>query len=222
MTWAEHRSAARSRSTPVGILDAVQGQRGSSGARLARTRWRVPARVSSAAGVRTLDRGKNGLKSVSYQDCQTLLEWNDNEMSLFKRKSRSVTVSVYVGSALLDVTGESHYQNNLMAIAGLKTEDGYNLAIDAVLVREPENEHDENAIAVYVRAKDADVAVLKVGYVARERAADLAPVLDEKNGGGEVVGLEGFIRGGWDRGHGDIGYYGVSITYDPTEFELPA
>ena len=180
--------------------------------------------MSPAAGVRTLDSREEPPKVDRKVTSQGPIEWDDNEMSWFKRKSQSVTVTVtvYVGDALLDVTGESHYQNNLMAIAGVKTDGGYNLAIDAVLVREPDNEYDENAIAVYARVKDAAVDALKVGYVARELAVDLAPALEEKNASGEVVALEGFIRGGWDRGDGDTGHYGISITYDPTEFERPA
>ena len=181
LTWAEHRAAARSRSTPVGFLDAVQRQRVWTYARFTGIWWCVAIRVSPAADARTLDSGEELPKVDRKVTSQGPLEWNDKEMSWFKRKSRSVTVNVYVGDALLDVTGESHYQNNLMAIAGLKTEGGYNLAIDAVLVREPDNEYDENAIAVYARVKDADVGALKVGYVARELAVDLAPALDEKN-----------------------------------------
>jgi HIRAN domain len=46
------------------------------------------------------------------------------------------------------------------------------------LVREPENPHDENAIAVTIAA-GTFINGMKIGYLRREVAAVLAPALDE-------------------------------------------
>lgn len=147
-------------------------------------------------------------------------------MALFRRKaaartaSYEVSVRVYTGDVPLDVKGESHYQDNLATIAGPKTEDGYNLPVNAVLVREPDNEYDTNAIAVYATTRDGQQSARHVGYVAAEVAEDLAPILDRKRREGETVALEGHIRGGWDRGGGDTGHYGIALTFDPEDFGM--
>src|SRR5258705_10805396 len=70
------------------------------------------------------------------------------------------------------VAGESHYQEALVAIAGPVREGGYCLPVEAVLRREPSNPYDGNAIRV-------EVAQLKVGYIARAIAGQLASGLDE-------------------------------------------
>lgn len=144
-------------------------------------------------------------------------------MGLFKRrpKTRNVTlnVQIYTGRNQMEVKGESHYQHNLAAVAGPKSDIGYNLPVDVVLIREPDNEYDPNAIAVYAAAREEGAKGVMVGYVAKEIAVGLAPAIDRKNEEGEVVGLEGMIRGGWDRGGGDTGHYGIFLTYDPRDFE---
>jgi hypothetical protein len=52
------------------------------------------------------------------------------------------------------------------------------------LVREPENEHDENAIAVF--GYEGSFKRMHLGYVGRETAAVLAPKIDD----GELVFVE--------------------------------
>jgi hypothetical protein len=47
------------------------------------------------------------------------------------------------------------------------------------LVREPDNEHDLNAIAVYADLKDEDN--VKIAYVPRDLAEQLAKLLDQGN-----------------------------------------
>ncbi len=49
-----------------------------------------------------------------------------------------------------------------------------------VLEREPDNEYDSNAIAVYCDSPDLD-EYKKIGYLSRELAAKLAPVMDAGN-----------------------------------------
>jgi hypothetical protein len=85
------------------------------------------------------------------------------------------------------------------------------------LVREPNNEYHSNAIAVYA-ANPKTGAAVRVGHINRESCLTMAPILDTKNGEGEQVGLVGRIRGGWDRGDGDTGHYGIWLVYDPADF----
>ncbi len=131
-------------------------------------------------------------------------------MALFKRRkpSSKTTVQIYSGSEWLEVKGEASYQPTLEAIAGPKTEEGYNLPVEAVLIREPDNQYDPFAIAVHAVSPRTEQA-LKVGYVSKEMAARLAPVLDKKGAAGETVGLEGHIRGGLVRSDCDECHYGI-------------
>lgn len=64
---------------------------------------------------------------------------------------------------IFDLVGESRYQGALG-----RCDPGARVN----LVREPENTHDRNAIAVQAGGKT-------IGYIAAKDAADLAPVLDE-------------------------------------------
>ena len=140
-------------------------------------------------------------------------------MALFRRRPTSAEVHVYSGSEWLEVKGESAFQPNLEAIAGPKCHDGYNLPVDAVLIREPDNPHDANAIAVYATDPRTGRAS-KVGFVGRPAVERLAPAIDRKNAAGETVGMEGYIRGGWLRSDGDEGHYGIWLSYDPADFGL--
>ena len=144
-------------------------------------------------------------------------------MGFFKRRDKptgkKMEVQVYSGSEWLRVKGESNYQRELEAIAGPKTEEGYDLPIVGVLMREPDNQYDPNAIAVYAASPRTGHA-LKVGYVNRDDAAAMAPGLDRLNAQGETVGLEGRIRGGWLRDDGDEGHFGIWLLYDPADFGI--
>lgn len=63
------------------------------------------------------------------------------------------------------VTGRKYYQTELaLCLAGEH---------DGVIVREPTNEYDTNAIRI-------DVGPHKVGYVPKDRAAKLAPWMDQQ------------------------------------------
>jgi hypothetical protein len=141
-------------------------------------------------------------------------------VALFKRKpttSSGANVEVLTGDQWLEVKGESHYQRELESIAGPLTEEGHNIPIVSLLVREPDNPADRNAIAVHA-VRPSDNQPIIVGYVNRDDAARMAPALDRMNRQGRAVGLDGLIRGGWDSGGSDTGFYGISLRYDPADF----
>jgi hypothetical protein len=138
-------------------------------------------------------------------------------MGLFRRsRDREVRVSVYTGTTDLEVKGEASYQEALALVAGPKTEEGHNTPATAVLVREPNNPYDPNAIAVYATARNG--TAVQVGYVNGPEAQKLAPALDRLAAEGITVGLEGTVVGGWNRGGGDEGSYGIWLKYDPADF----
>ena len=142
-------------------------------------------------------------------------------MSLFRRqpKAQTMTVTMYDGSSWLEVKGESSLQQVLETIAGGRTEDGQNLPVNCVLIRERDNEYDPNAIKVFATDPLTNQAMM-VGYINRSDAARLAPGIDQKNAAGEQVGMVGQVRGGWDRGDGDTGHFGIWLLYDPADFGM--
>ena len=68
-----------------------------------------------------------------------------------------------------------HYRLTITKLRKLQD----NLPLQAELRREPENEYDENAIAVWVIEKP--FREVKIGYLKREVAHDLAPQMDSKH-----------------------------------------
>lgn len=98
----------------------------------------------------------------------------------------------------LDVVGESHYQRELEEIAGGRTEDGVDLSVDAELVPQDDNPHDQNAVAVQVNGTI-------VGFLPREQAAAYRCA----GRGREKHGAR--IVGGWYRGRDDRGHFGVKL-----------
>lgn len=103
-----------------------------------------------------------------------------------------------------EVVGESHYQKALERIAGGRSEDGAEHDCIAVLVPEPQNKHDRNAIRV-------DIDGRTVGYLSRSDAIDLGKVLRGKGLGGAILTVNAMIVGGWDRGGDDRGHFGVRL-----------
>ena len=85
--------------------------------------------------------------------------------------SRSLTVELLDGVDVLEVVGESYRQDELSRIVGGRTEEYVEHPVIAVLMPEPSNPHDPNAIAVWVHGG------AQVGYLPRELAARYRPGL---------------------------------------------
>lgn len=123
-------------------------------------------------------------------------------MGLFSRKNREPVL--IEGRRELCAVGEAQCQEALLRIAGPKDVSGAHLAVVATLRRDPENSHDANAVGVYVEGR-------RVGYLPRAEAQEVSPLLKQRGGACAVRGL---INGGWDRGDGDTGFFGV-VLYMP-------
>jgi hypothetical protein len=115
----------------------------------------------------------------------------------------------------LDVVGESHYQDNLWRLAGSQVDHSAPVRIEvtALLVAEPNNPYDVNAVAVWING-------LKVGHLPRDHAQLYKPgllALQEKHG--KPVALAGVIvgRGTHD---GGLGLLGVFLDHNPQDFGI--
>jgi hypothetical protein len=106
------------------------------------------------------------------------------------------------GDYRFQVVGEASYQHEIEAIVGGRTEESADHECVAVLVPEPDNPHDPNAVYVLIERR-------KVGYLPRDQAAVFKKALDRH--GYEMCACWACIVGGWDRGGDDRGHYGVRL-----------
>jgi len=102
-----------------------------------------------------------------------------------------LTAIELAGGAHVSVVGESYYQDAIVktvALSPLDSEEPDRNVFQAVLVREPGNKYDPNAIGVYS-------SVGQVGHLARDTAIEYGPVFEEiarqGAGAGVCVGLIG-------------------------------
>lgn len=103
------------------------------------------------------------------------------------------------GRFRLPVVGESFCEDAFLAICGPRRPEGYELIVDAVLIPEQDNRHDTKAVRVEVKGK-------RVGYLSRSMARRY-----RMRFGRRTVYCRGKIIGGWDRGGGDSGHFGVRL-----------
>lgn len=121
------------------------------------------------------------------------------------------------GAFALPIVGESHYQEALEAICGPRSVEGKDRRVVAHLVLEDDNPHDSMAVRV-------DIQGLTVGYLNREHARQYRNRLRKAGSHSADAYCDARIRGGWDRGEGRRGYYGVYLDLlldDPEEDAQP-
>ena len=108
------------------------------------------------------------------------------------------------GTFQLDIVGESHFQDNLEKLCRGRCEDGHDLEIEAMLIHDDENEHDDQAVAVFIDSK-------LVGHLGRKNARNFRAQLAAAGAAGVPAVCEAKIVGGWDRGEDDQGHFGVML-----------
>jgi hypothetical protein len=102
------------------------------------------------------------------------------------------------------IVGEMPFQHELGRLTGPRTEEGCHQKCAALLVPEPNNPHDRNAIAVFIH----DV---QVGYLSHEVCREFLEALFK--GGYSQAAAEAVIVGGWHGRHGqEDGFYGVRLN----------
>lgn len=106
------------------------------------------------------------------------------------------------------VVGESHYQDALERLCGGREEHGAHQECVALLVPEDMNPFDPEAIRL-------DIGGLTVGYLSRAAAKRYRPVAEQLRSEGKIGVAEAVIVGGWDRGDGDRGHFGVQLDMNP-------
>jgi ssDNA-binding Zn-finger/Zn-ribbon topoisomerase 1 len=79
----------------------------------------------------------------------------------------------------------------------------------AIFLPEPSNPYDPNAVRVGLGPPWG-----KVGYLSREDAVRYRPVIDRLAAMGKVTACRASLKGGWDRGRGDRGSFGITLHLD--------
>jgi hypothetical protein len=87
-----------------------------------------------------------------------------------------VTVSKSRTIPVVGVTFTPDYPHNLLLLRDLDEERAGDEPLPVVLIRNPANEHDPNAVEVHVPALGVQGMI---GHLSRENAAKIAPLLDE-------------------------------------------
>lgn len=108
------------------------------------------------------------------------------------------------GKFACEVVGESKYQDHLERITGGRTEESANIRTRAILALEDDNPHDPNAVCVRIDG-------LRVGYLPRRFAKSYRAQLAKANAPKGHYWCAAVIVGGWDRGGGDRGHFGVRL-----------
>jgi hypothetical protein len=108
------------------------------------------------------------------------------------------------GGFEVEVVGESNYQDALSSICGGPAKEGHDHECTATLRAEASNPYDPNAIRIEI---DGHL----VGYLNRQAAKFFKPTADRLASQGQVGTCAARIVGGWDRGEGDIGSFGVRL-----------
>ena len=127
---------------------------------------------------------------------------------------QTVEATVYTGDETLEVVGESHHQDALWAIVGGRRPTRIRHEAYAVLLPDPDNDYDANAIEVRIDGQ-------LVGHLSRNDAARYHPGLLDLMGTStnHLVALHAVIVGGGIRADGP-GYLGVFLDHDPADFGL--
>lgn len=111
-----------------------------------------------------------------------------------------------------EVVGESFYPQSFAQLCGPHCEDGYNLEFRAHLVLQDDNPHDKKAVKVLING-------LQVGHLSRDDAREFRRAVRY----GKLSEYERFecaavIRGGWNRGPGDRGDFGVRLDLPQDDY----
>lgn len=103
----------------------------------------------------------------------------------------------------LDVHGEAHHRAEIEAAVGRRPE-GHRDIVDAMLVWEPDNAFDPNAIAVQIDGRTC-------GYVPRVEARHYRPVMEWARDQGFVPVVRADVSGGWQEPGGPWMDYGIRL-----------
>ena len=133
-------------------------------------------------------------------------------MGMFSRKAVETHVVTWDGSYSYDVVGESYHRPELLALIKSAPEDQRaqgEVWTVALLVREPTNKYDKNAIKVTIDGRH-------VGYVPKEDARTVGSFVERVEAQAGPVGVRAVI--GWSTYGGDDAPIGVRLDmFDPAD-----
>lgn len=131
--------------------------------------------------------------------------WEPRGAGEIARQSRSESPPVGdIHDFPVQAVGESHYQEALANLCGGFTTSGHSEVFSAELFPEDSNPYDDQAVRVVI----ADATV---GYLSREDARKFRRGLRADKFSQHCQAL---LVGGWDRGDGDGGHFGVRLNVD--------
>ena len=90
------------------------------------------------------------------------------------------------GDFSLRVVGTSHYQDTLRRVKG----DEHRAYVAVLAVREPDNEHDPNAVQVITIGRET------LGYLSRDDAIRFGPAIEQSEALGYYVKCQAVLYGG--------------------------
>jgi hypothetical protein len=128
-------------------------------------------------------------------------------MKLWRKRKVVPRLEKFYGQYAVAIVGESHYQDALESICG-RTEASADLHYVAQVILEDDNPYDDKAVRVEIQNK-------KVGYLSRQDARAYRRWLAKEHPGVDIICCEANVRGGWDRGRGDRGHFGVWLDLPP-------
>lgn len=109
------------------------------------------------------------------------------------------------GKYRTNVAGESFYPDAFAALVGSRREEGVQIEARARLTLQDDNAHDKHAVMVSIDGH-------QVGHLSREHArAFRRTVRYGPLSAHEQFECAALICGGWDRGEGDAGHFGVRL-----------
>jgi hypothetical protein len=107
-----------------------------------------------------------------------------------------------------DVVGESNYQDALTTAVGAPPTSWNEATVMASLVCEPDNPHDQMAVAVFVDGR-------RVGYLRAEHARAFHERLKRRGIAGQTTHCGALIRGGGKASDGTQRMYGILLNIQP-------
>lgn len=109
------------------------------------------------------------------------------------------------GQYSINVAGESFYPESFTALIGPRVEESVNVEKRAQLTLQDDNPHDKHAVRVTIDG-------YPVGHLSREHArAFRRTVRYGQLAEHETFECSALICGGWNRGEGDAGHFGVRL-----------
>lgn len=105
----------------------------------------------------------------------------------------------------VDVAGESFYDDSFKELCGERTIEGIRKEMTAQLELCDDNPHDKRAVRVTIQG-------YPVGHLSREDARAFRRLVRYGSlAEHEVFECAALIVGGWDRGEGELGHFGVRL-----------